>query len=46
MFKLFSKHGKCLDDTEEMLQEAETFYQQLYSEKKQQQYETLKLKIM
>ena len=33
MFKLFSKHGKCLDDTEEMLQEAETFYQQLYSEK-------------
>ena len=34
MFKLFSTHGKCLDNTEEMLPEMKTFYQQLYSEKK------------
>ena len=34
MFKLFSKHDKCLEDTEEMLQETKTFYQRLNSEKK------------
>ena len=34
MFKLFSKHGKGLDNTEEMSPEMKTFYQQLYSDKK------------
>ena len=33
MYKLECKDGKCLEETEEMLEETKNFYQELYSEK-------------
>lgn len=39
MFKLVSKHGQCLESTEEMLEETKDYYKQLYSERPVQTFD-------